>query len=85
RRFLRDTLTKVAEAGYAIGNVDLTVILEAPKLGPHREIIRQTLQEDLKIPLDCISFKAKTKEKVDAAGRGEAVEAQAAVLLKPLD
>ncbi len=85
RDLLRDTLTKVAEAGYTIGNVDLTVILEAPKLGPHREIIRQTLQEDLKIPLDCISFKAKTKEKVDAAGRGEAVEAQAAVLLKPLD
>ncbi len=85
RDLLRDTLKRITAAGYSVGNVDCTVILESPKLGPHREAIRQTLQEDLKIPLDCISFKAKTKEKQDAAGRGEAVEAQAAVLLKPLD
>ncbi|MDC7235297.1 MAG: 2-C-methyl-D-erythritol 2,4-cyclodiphosphate synthase [Spirochaetales bacterium] len=84
RFLLRETLEKVSAAGYRIGNIDCTVILEQPKLGPHRESIRNGLQEDLKIPLDCISFKAKTKEKQDAAGRGEAVEAMAAVLLLPL-
>ena len=81
RRLLRETVARVNEAGYRIGNIDTTVILERPKLGPHRENIRQTLQKDLKIPLDCISFKAKTNEKQDAAGKGDAVEAQAAVLL----
>ncbi|MBF9015415.1 MULTISPECIES: 2-C-methyl-D-erythritol 2,4-cyclodiphosphate synthase [unclassified Oceanispirochaeta] len=83
RRLLRETLAKVENASYSIANIDCTVILEKPKLGPHREQIRLCLQEDLKIPLDCISFKAKTKEKMDAAGRGEAVEALATVLLTP--
>lgn len=83
RDLLRDTLQKVETAGFNISNIDCTVILEEPKLGPYREKIRLCLQEDLKIPLDCISFKAKTKEKQDAAGRGEAIEAMAAVLLAP--
>ena len=81
RRLLRETVLRVDEAGYRIGNIDSSVILERPKLGPHRENIRKTLQEDLNIPLDRISFKAKTNEKQDAVGRGDAVEAQAVVLL----
>lgn len=84
RVLLRETVQKVRDAAYEIANIDTTVILERPKLGPHREKIRSSLQEDLQIPLDCISFKAKTKEKQDAAGRGDAIEAMAAVLLKPL-
>lgn len=84
RRLLRETLAKVNAASYSIANIDCTVILERPRLGPHREQIRICLQEDLKIPLDCISFKAKTKEKQDATGRGEAIEAMATVLLTPL-
>uniref|UniRef100_UPI00260AA2E4 2-C-methyl-D-erythritol 2,4-cyclodiphosphate synthase n=1 Tax=Oceanispirochaeta sp. TaxID=2035350 RepID=UPI00260AA2E4 len=69
---------------YRPGNIDCTVILEQPKLGPFREQIRASLQEDLQIPLDCISFKAKTKEKQDATGQGLAIEAQVALLLKPV-
>ena len=84
RKLLRETLEKVKAAGYRLGNIDCTVILEQPKLGPFREQIRLALQEDLKIPLDCISFKAKTKEKQDAAGLGLAIEAMAVVLLLPL-
>lgn len=83
RDLLRDTLQKVENAGFKIANIDCTVILEKPKLSSYREQIRLCLQEDLNIPLDCISFKAKTKEKQDAAGRGEAIEAMAAVLLIP--
>jgi 2-C-methyl-D-erythritol 2,4-cyclodiphosphate synthase len=85
RMLLRKTLEKVSRSGYRIGNIDSTVILENPKLGPYREIIRETLQEDLGIPLDSISFKAKTKEKQDATGQGHSIEAQAAVLLLPLE
>lgn len=81
RRLLRETVARVEEAGYTIGNIDTTVILERPKLGPHRESIRKTLQEDLGIPLGRISFKAKTNEKQGPVGRGDAVEARAAVLL----
>lgn len=83
RNLLRDTLQKVETAGFKIANIDCTVILEKPKLGPHREQIRLCLQEDLNISLDCISFKAKTKEKQDATGCGEAIEAMATVLLTP--
>jgi len=83
RILLRETLKKIEAASYTIANIDCTVILETPKLGPYREQIRHCLQEDLKIPLDRISFKAKTKEKQDASGRGDAIEAMAAVLLIP--
>ncbi len=81
RSLLRETVMRVEDAGYRIANIDTTVILERPKLGPHRETIRKTLQEDLKIPLERISFKAKTNEKQDAVGRSDAVEAQSVVLL----
>jgi len=84
RVLLRETVNRVQRAGYMIGNMDSTVILERPKLGPFREAIRQTLAEDLNLPLNCVSFKAKTKEKQDATGQGYAVEALAAVILLPL-
>ncbi|QEN09248.1 2-C-methyl-D-erythritol 2,4-cyclodiphosphate synthase [Oceanispirochaeta crateris] len=84
RKLLRETLERVTAAGFKPGNIDCTVILEKPKLGPFRESIRASLQEDLQIPLDCISFKAKTKEKQDATGKDLAIEALATVLLLPL-
>ena len=84
RLLLKETAERVTRAGYRIGNLDCTVILEKPKLLPFRDAIRRTLSEDLKIPREDLSFKAKTKEKMDAAGRGLAVEAMAAVLLFPL-
>jgi len=83
RLLLRETVARVGASGYRIANIDTTVILEAPRLGPFRDRIRATLAEDLMIPSDCVSFKAKTKEKQDAAGQGLAVEALAVVLLLP--
>jgi len=83
RILLKETAERVAAAGYRIGNLDCTVILELPRLGPYKEAIRRTLSEDLGIPVSDISVKAKTKEKQDAAGQGLAVESQAAVLLLP--
>lgn len=82
RHLLRMTLNLLKREGWHIGNLDCTIILEAPRLGPHKETIRRTLAEDLGLPVDAVSVKAKTKEGVDAVGRGEAVEAFAAVLIE---
>ena len=81
RILLKETAQKVFRAGYTIANIDTTVILEKPKLLPHREAIRQCLAEDLGIPADAVSVKGKTKEKQDATGQSLAIEALAAVLL----
>lgn len=81
RRLLRHCLTLVEQAGYRVENLDCTVILQSPKLAPHREAIRGTIAEDLRLPPSAISVKAKTKEGVDSVGRGEAVEAIASVLV----
>jgi len=83
RALLRETVTRVREAGYRIGNIDTTVIIEKPRLGTYREKIRQTIANDLNLSVNCVSFKAKTKEKQDAAGQGLAVEALAVVLILP--
>jgi 2-C-methyl-D-erythritol 2,4-cyclodiphosphate synthase len=78
-------LALVEEAGLEVINIDATIILQSPKLSPYRETIRENLASLFKLPLDRISVKAKTKEGVDAAGRGEAIEAMAVVLLEEKD
>jgi len=81
RVLLRECLRRVEEAGFALMNVDSTVIAQAPKLAPHIAAMRATIAEDLKLPLERVNVKAKTNEKLGYLGRGEAIEAQAAVLL----
>ena len=80
-RFLTHAATLVAEAGYAIGNVDLTIICEAPKIGPHREAMRARLAELLGVDIGAVSVKATTTEKLGFTGRGEGIAAQAAASL----
>ncbi len=82
RVLLRDTMERLRGCGYSVGNADCTVILERPRLGPYREEICRLLCEDMGIPVSAFSVKAKTNEAVDGVGRGEAVEAHAAVLLE---
>ncbi len=72
----------LAESGWRIVNVDSTVVLERPKLAPHIDTIRASIAGALGLPVDSVSVKAKTHEGVDAAGRLEAVEAQAVVLVE---
>jgi 2-C-methyl-D-erythritol 2,4-cyclodiphosphate synthase len=76
--FLAEALRRVKTAGYAIGNVDCTLILAAPKIGPHAAAIRTQLAELLKIPEDCVGIKAKTPE---GMGTDNAAVAHACVLL----
>lgn len=71
----------VRGAGYEIVNIDCTVVLERPRLGPHRDAMRASMALALGMDGSAISVKAKTSEGVDAAGEGRAIEARAIVLL----
>jgi len=81
RDLLRRVMDMIRERGFRAGNLDCTVILERPKLGPHKEAIRHSLAGLLEILPEACSVKAKTAEGTGAVGAGEAVEALAAVLL----
>jgi 2-C-methyl-D-erythritol 2,4-cyclodiphosphate synthase len=80
-----ELLTRVvrlaAQRGYAVGNVDATVMLERPRLRPHIEPMRERLAQVLSVDVSCVSVKAKTGEGLDAVGEGRAVTVQAVVLL----
>jgi 2-C-methyl-D-erythritol 2,4-cyclodiphosphate synthase len=82
RVLLREAFSRVSEAGFAIANVDSTVIAQAPKLAPHIEAMRANIAEDLELPVSRVNVKAKTNEKLGYLGRGEGIEAQAVVLLR---
>ncbi len=78
---LKQAVALVRRDGLAIENVDVVVVLERPKLGPHRSQMEATLAEALGIDVNRVSIKAKTNEGVDAVGRGEAIAAHAVALL----
>lgn len=80
-RFLIHAVHLAAQAGYRIGNVDLTIICEAPKIGPHREAMRSRLAELLGTGPDAVSIKATTTERLGFTGRGEGIAAQAVAAL----
>jgi 2-C-methyl-D-erythritol 2,4-cyclodiphosphate synthase len=77
--FLREALKRVNAAGYALVNLDSTLILAAPKIGPHAESIRKHVAELCGIPSNCVGIKAKTPE---GMGTDNAAIAHVAVLLK---
>ena len=79
---LEKAAAEVKKAGYRVHNVDAVVIAEAPKIGPHREAMRKTVAHLLNISVDAVQVKGKTNEGLDAIGRGEALAAQAVVLLE---
>lgn len=80
-QFVRHARELIEGAGYRTVNVDVVVVLERPKLLPHREEIRHKLCAMLGLSPDAVSVKAKTSEGVGPVGRGEAVEAYATVML----
>jgi 2-C-methyl-D-erythritol 2,4-cyclodiphosphate synthase len=81
RVLLRECVRWVREAGYAIGNADLTLIAERPKLAPHAVAMRANIAMDLGCPVDAVNLKATTTEGLGFTGRGEGIAAQAVVLL----
>jgi len=82
RQFLRHAVMLMAQHGYALGNADVTVICEAPKVGPHAQAMREILATDIECEIGRISIKATTTEKLGLTGRGEGIAAQACVLLE---
>jgi len=81
RVLLRRIVEIIAEKGYRIGNVDVTIIAQAPKLLPYIEQMRETVAADLGIALDCVSIKATTTERLGFTGRREGIAAQATALI----
>ena len=81
RILLRKVVSLLAEEGYKVGNVDCTVIAQAPKLRPHIDTMRATLAEDLGIGVGAVSVKATTTEKLGFTGRKEGIAAEAVVLI----
>lgn len=84
RQFLRHAAMLMAQHGYTLGNADVTVIGEAPKVGPHAQAMRANLAADLGCEVGRISVKATTTEQLGFCGRGEGIAAQACVLLERL-
>ena len=80
-KLLAHCMALVREGGYALGNADVTVICEKPKLAPHIQIMRARLASAMQCDADAVSVKATTTEKLGFTGRGEGIAAMAVVLL----
>ena len=80
-QLLQAVVDEVHDAGYALGNLDATVICERPKLRPHVDAICARLAAILKVPMSRVSVKGKTNEGMDAVGRGLGIAVQCVVLL----
>ncbi len=85
RVLLRHVVGLAARAGYRVGNCDVTLIGERPRLAPHREAMRANIASDLGVDPGCVGVKATTTEGLGFTGRGEGLAAQAVVLLMPAD
>jgi 2-C-methyl-D-erythritol 2,4-cyclodiphosphate synthase len=81
RVLLRSVVKKIHELGYRIGNLDATIIAEAPKMAPHIAAMRENIAADCEIALDCVNVKATTTEKLGFTGRGEGIAAEAVALI----
>jgi len=81
RILLRETLHLVREAGWRVGNVDATLIAQAPKMAPHIPQMVANIAADLRLEKHAVNVKATTTEQLGYIGRGEGIAAQAVVLL----
>lgn len=81
RALLRHCNGLLAARGWQVGNADVTVICERPKIGPHAQAMRETIAADLAIDVERVSVKATTSERLGFTGRGEGIAAQAVCLL----
>ncbi len=82
RELLRHTAALIREKGWELGNADMTIIAQAPKMAPHIQTMRANIAADLGTDIDNISVKATTEEKLGFTGAGEGIAARAVVLLK---
>jgi len=81
RILLRKVFADVQAAGFKLGNVDITIMAQAPKMAPHINAMRQCIAEDLQCELSQVNVKATTTEKLGFVGRKEGIAVEAVVLL----
>lgn len=81
RALLRHVLTQIHAKGWKVGNVDATIIAQAPKMAPHIDSMRDLIADDLQVELDQVNVKATTTEKLGFTGREEGIAVHAVALL----
>jgi 2-C-methyl-D-erythritol 2,4-cyclodiphosphate synthase len=81
RELLRHVYKLITDQQYQLGNLDLTIVAQAPKMAPHIELMRKNIAEDLSADMSQVNVKATTTEKLGFAGRKEGIAAYAVVLL----
>ncbi|MFT6153621.1 MAG: 2-C-methyl-D-erythritol 2,4-cyclodiphosphate synthase [Bermanella sp.] len=74
-------MARVTEKGYSVGNIDLTIMAQAPKMAPHIIAMRSNIAADLNLELDQVNVKATTTEKLGFVGRKEGIAVEAVALL----
>lgn len=82
RELLRHALQLVQQQGYRVGNVDVTIMAQAPKLAAHIPAMRTYLASDLNVELNCVNIKATTTEKLGFVGRKEGIAVAAVALIE---
>ena len=81
RGLLREAYRQVLATGYQVGNVDVTIIAQAPKMRPHIDQMRAVIAQDLQCTIEQVNVKATTSEKLGFTGRGEGIACEAVALL----
>ncbi len=81
RALLRGAVAAVRQAGWRVGNVDATIVAQAPRIAPYADAMQTNIAEDLGIAQDAVNIKSKTTERLGFLGRGEGIAAQAVALL----
>ena len=81
RILLREVARLLSNAGFRVGNVDATIIAQAPKMAPHIARMVENIATDLGVPMNAVNVKATTTEKLGFEGRGEGIAAEAVALL----
>lgn len=84
RMLLRCVHNLLSDAGYSIGNVDITIVAQAPKMAPYITTMIENIASDLRIPTNCVSVKATTTEHLGFTGRGEGIAAYATALIEQI-
>ena len=82
RKLLREAAARVQQAGYAIVNIDSTIIAQAPKMAPHVAAMAANIAADCGVETGCVNVKAKTTERLGFTGRGEGIAAEAVALIE---
>lgn len=83
RELLRHVVALVDQAGFKLGNADITIVAQVPKMAPHIDAMRQIIAQDLCGQMDQVNVKATTTEKLGYCGRKEGIACHAVVLLQP--